>query len=183
MCADARVAAVASVHFSCCFRLCAFPAPATMSTEQPVPTEIPAALLPLLGALSSLLYTLQSLFHKVPGSPIILRYIKSSYQNDPWRSLLEVLLVAFALRTLLKGRTRGDEEGKNFIKLTEKVCFQDAASMILCLSGYCLFYGFFRKSTSSWTTSSPNLSSMSLPKSIRSPLKVFPSSMALMVPV
>lgn len=108
---------------SCCFRLCAFPAPATMSTEQPVPTEIPAALLPLLGALSSLLYTLQSLFHKVPGSPIILRYIKSSYQNDPWRSLLEVLLVAFALRTLLKGRTRGDEEGKSFIKLTEKVSF------------------------------------------------------------
>ncbi|KIR35767.1 serine palmitoyltransferase [Cryptococcus deuterogattii MMRL2647] len=91
-----------------------------MSTEQPVPTEIPAALLPLLGALSSLLYTLQNLFHKVPGSPIILRYIKSSYQNDPWRSLLEVLLVAFALRTLLKGRTRGDEEGKSFIKLTEK---------------------------------------------------------------
>lgn len=44
------------------------------------------------------------------------------------------------------------------------------------------FFGFFRKSTSSWTTSSPNLSSMSLPKSIRSPLKVFPSSMALMVP-
>lgn len=152
-CADARVASVASVHISCCFRLCAFPAPATMSTEQPVPTEIPAALLPLLGALSSLLYTLQSLFHKVPGSPIILRYIKSSYQNDPWRSLLEVLLVAFALRTLLKGRTRGDEEGKNFIKLTEKVSFsrrrfdsqpagsrRGRASMILRLSGHCLFF-------------------------------------------
>ncbi|OXG96102.1 serine palmitoyltransferase [Cryptococcus neoformans A2-102-5] len=91
-----------------------------MSPPQPVPTEIPASLLPLLGALSSLFYTLQTLFHKVPGSPIIVRYIKSSYQNDPWRSLLEVLLVAFALRTLLKGRTRGDEEGKNFIKLTEK---------------------------------------------------------------
>lgn len=90
-------------------------------SPQPAPTEIPASLLPLLGALSSLLYTLQDLFHRVPGSPILLRYIKSSYQNDPWRSLLEVLLVAFALRTLLKGRTRGDEEGKNFIKLTEKV--------------------------------------------------------------
>lgn len=101
-----------------------------MSPPQPVPTEIPASLLPLLGALSSLFYTLQTLFHKVPGSPIIVRYIKSSYQNDPWRSLLEVLLVAFALRTLLKGRTRGDEEGKNFIKLTEKVRVQFAVGAV-----------------------------------------------------
>lgn len=85
------------------------------------PFEIPAPLLPLLTILSSFYLTLSSYFQRIPGSPILLRYIKSSYQNDPWRSLLEVLLVAFAVRTLLKGRTRGEGAGKNFIKLEEKV--------------------------------------------------------------
>lgn len=92
---------------------------ASHSTSRP--TDIPAALLPLLSTLTALLHTLSQLFHRVPGSPIIARYIKSSYQDDPYRSLLEVLLLAFAVRTLLKGRTRGEGEGKNFIKFSEKV--------------------------------------------------------------
>ncbi|OCF42571.1 serine palmitoyltransferase [Kwoniella heveanensis CBS 569] len=86
----------------------------------PSSTEIPAPLLPLLSSLSSFFMTIQHLFNRIPGSPIIVRYIKSSYQNDPWRSLLEVLLLAFAIRTVLKGRTRGEGEGKSFIKLTDK---------------------------------------------------------------
>ncbi|ORY15843.1 pyridoxal phosphate-dependent transferase [Clohesyomyces aquaticus] len=40
-------------------------------------------------------------FHKMPGSAIILRYIKSSYQNDPFRSAIELLLFLFAIRYLL----------------------------------------------------------------------------------
>ena len=83
-------------------------------------TEIPAPLVPLLSFLSSIFLTLSDSFHRLPGSPIIVRYIKSSYQNDPYRSLLEVLLFAFAVRTLLKGRTRGEGGGKNWVKLTEK---------------------------------------------------------------
>lgn len=86
----------------------------------PAPTEISPILIPLVALLSSTLTFLTALFHRIPGSPIILRYIKSSYQNDPWRSVLEVLLVAFALRTLLKGRTRGEGEG-GALKLSEKV--------------------------------------------------------------
>jgi len=86
----------------------------------PSTTEVPAALVPLLSFLSSIFLNLSDLFHGLPGSPIIVRYIKSSYQNDPYRSLLEVLLIAFAVRTLLKGRTRGEGEGKNWVKLTEK---------------------------------------------------------------
>nr|ODN90088.1 serine palmitoyltransferase [Cryptococcus depauperatus CBS 7841] len=91
-----------------------------MSDSQSVPAEIPAPLLPLLSALSTIFYTLQHLFNQIPGSPIILRYIKSSYQNDPYRSLLEVLLIAFAIRTIFKDRTRGDDGGASFVKLTEK---------------------------------------------------------------
>lgn len=42
-------------------------------------------------------------------------------QDDPYRSLLEFVLVAFAVRTVLKGRTRGETETKNWIQLTDKV--------------------------------------------------------------
>jgi serine palmitoyltransferase len=91
-----------------------------LATSSSSPTEIPAPLLPLLTSLSSLFLTVRSLFHRVPGSAILLRYIKSSYQNDPWRSVLELFLLAFALRTLLQRRTRDEGSGKNWIKLTEK---------------------------------------------------------------
>ena len=40
-------------------------------------------------------------FHKMPGSAIILRYIKSSYQDDPVRSAIELFLFLFAVRYLL----------------------------------------------------------------------------------
>ncbi len=46
-------------------------------------------------------------FQKIPGSAIVARYVASSYQNDPIRSLLELFLVLFALRTVLQSRTRG----------------------------------------------------------------------------
>lgn len=82
--------------------------------------DISPALLPVVALLSSTLTYLTNWFNSIPGSPILLRYIRSSYQNDPWRSLLEVLLVAFALRTLLARRTRGEGEGKG-LRLSEKV--------------------------------------------------------------
>lgn len=40
----------------------------------------------------------------IPGSSILLRYIKSSYQNDPIRSLLEALLLLFAIRYFLASK-------------------------------------------------------------------------------
>ncbi|KAG8956945.1 serine palmitoyltransferase component, partial [Tulasnella sp. 419] len=61
----------------------------------------------------------ENTFNKIPGSPILVRYIKSSYKNDPWRSLLELFLVVFAIRTVFQSRTRARRE-KNFVKLTEK---------------------------------------------------------------
>jgi hypothetical protein len=93
----------------------------TITTMSPSPSEIPAPLVHIVASISALINLLSTAFHKIPGSPIIIRYIRSSYQNDPWRSLLEVLLVAFALRTVLKGRTRGDGQSKSFIKFSDKV--------------------------------------------------------------
>jgi hypothetical protein len=52
-------------------------------------------------ALTRLFHDANEQFHKVPGSAILLRYIKSSYQNDPVRSAIELFLFLFAVRYLL----------------------------------------------------------------------------------
>lgn len=54
----------------------------------------------------------------VPGSQILLRYIKSSYQNDPIRSLFELLLLLFAIRYFLASKYSYNK--KNYVQLTEK---------------------------------------------------------------
>ena len=51
-------------------------------------------------ALHFLDYALASL-QRIPGSAIAVRYIKSSYQDDPIRSLVELFLFIFAVRYLL----------------------------------------------------------------------------------
>ncbi|KAJ7174258.1 serine palmitoyltransferase [Mycena filopes] len=63
---------------------------------------------------------LQTAFLKVPGSAVVVRYVKSSHQNDPGRTVLEVMLVVFAIFTLLQSRTRADRSGKHFIKFNDK---------------------------------------------------------------
>ena len=52
-------------------------------------------------AITRLFHDANEQFHKVPGSAILLRYIKSSYQNDPVRSAIELFLFLFAVRYLL----------------------------------------------------------------------------------
>ena len=54
--------------------------------------------------LSEYVHELASLFHRIPGSAIVLRYIKSSYQNDPVRSAVELFLFLFAVRYLLASK-------------------------------------------------------------------------------
>ena len=62
--------------------------------------------------------TVDGVLHKVsgvPGSAIVLRYIKSSYQNDPIRSLLEALLVIFAIRYFLASKYSTSKQ--NYVQL------------------------------------------------------------------
>lgn len=110
-------------------------------------SEIPAPLVPILASITAISNILSDIFHRLPGSPILLRYIKSSYQNDPWRSLLEVLLVAFALRTVLKGRTRGDGQTRGFIKFSEKVLLHSHITVIarVVVETYCSYIDSGRK--------------------------------------
>lgn len=57
-------------------------------------------------------------FHKVPGSAIFLRYVKSSYQNDPIRSAVELFLFLFAVRYLLSPKYSTSKDRQ--VKLTEE---------------------------------------------------------------
>lgn len=56
-------------------------------------------------------------FHKVPGSAVLIRYIRSSYQNDPVRSAIEFILVIFFVRYLLSPSYPTHDP--NYVKLRE----------------------------------------------------------------
>ena len=64
--------------------------------------------------------TLASQAQKVPGSSIALRYVKSSYQNDPFRSAIELFLFLFAVRYLL-APSYSVKKDKGYVKLSEEV--------------------------------------------------------------
>ncbi|KAL6898720.1 Gaa1-like protein [Trichoderma evansii] len=56
-------------------------------------------------------------FQKLPGSAMIVRYIQSSYQNDPVRSAIELVLVLFFIRYLMSPSYSTHKQ--NFVKLQE----------------------------------------------------------------
>jgi serine palmitoyltransferase len=63
------------------------------------------------------LHDLFEAFQKVPGSAVLIRYIQSSYQNDPIRSAIELVLVIFFVRYLLSPSY--PTHASNYIKLRE----------------------------------------------------------------
>lgn len=71
--------------------------------------------------LSRLLQQTTSAFQKVPGSAVLVRYIRSSYQNDPVRSAIELVLILFFIRYLLSPSYSTHKQ--NFVKLREDVSF------------------------------------------------------------
>ena len=65
-------------------------------------------------------HNLSALSHSLPGSSILLRYIKSSYQNDPIRSAIELFLFLFAVRYLLAPKYSTQKKG--YADLSDEVC-------------------------------------------------------------
>ena len=76
-----------------------------------------------LGEVQNLLATrvreMSAAFQKVPGSAVLIRYVQSSYQNDPIRSAIELVLVLFFIRYILSPSYSTHKQ--NFIKLREDV--------------------------------------------------------------
>jgi serine palmitoyltransferase len=58
-------------------------------------------------------------FQKVPGSAVLIRYVRSSYQNDPVRSAIELVLFIFFIRYLLAPSYQTSKQ--NYVQLTEEV--------------------------------------------------------------
>ncbi|KAK0447120.1 serine palmitoyltransferase [Armillaria borealis] len=83
-------------------------------------TSTTTPLEPIFSFVAESLLALERAFYTLPGSGVIERYVRSSHQNDPGRTLLELVLVALVVRTLLQSRTRADRTGKNFIEFSEK---------------------------------------------------------------
>lgn len=70
--------------------------------------------------LNEFLHEISIQFQKMPGSAIFLRYVKSSYQNDPIRSAVELFLFLFAVRYLLAPKY--STQRKSYVTLSEEVC-------------------------------------------------------------
>lgn len=76
---------------------------------------------PSLGALATVfsesfvLYL--NLLDRLPGGPIILRYIRLSYKNDPIRSVFELALFLFAVHYFLMSKRK---ENKDVLKLSKR---------------------------------------------------------------
>jgi serine palmitoyltransferase len=68
--------------------------------------------------LTAVLHVLAAAFRKVPGSAVVIRYVRSSYQNDPVRSAIELILFIFFIRYLLSPSYSTSKE--NYVKLTEE---------------------------------------------------------------
>ena len=62
--------------------------------------------------------SIKSWLSQIPGSAILFRYIASSYQNDPIRSLLELFLLLFAIRYFLASKYSFSK--RNYVRLNEK---------------------------------------------------------------
>lgn len=68
-------------------------------------------------------------FQKLPGSAIFLRYVKSSYQNDPVRSAVELFLFLFAVRYLLAPKYSTQKQ--NYVPLSDEVRSKPAAPSVI----------------------------------------------------
>lgn len=68
-------------------------------------------------------------FQKLPGSAIFLRYVKSSYQNDPVRSAVELFLFLFAVRYLLAPKYSTQKQ--NYVTLSDEVLSASVSASVI----------------------------------------------------
>lgn len=72
----------------------------------------------ILSVISDYFLSYLNTISKVPGGKIILRYIKSSYKNDPIRSFFELALFIFAIYYFLRSKKK--ENKADTLKLSEE---------------------------------------------------------------
>jgi serine palmitoyltransferase len=80
--------------------------------------EASRALIHYAHRLTHLFDSTSSALHRLPGSSMVLRYVRSSYQNDPVRSVIELALVLFCLVYVLSRRFSTDNRAS--VELSEE---------------------------------------------------------------
>jgi serine palmitoyltransferase len=68
--------------------------------------------------INSTMTSLYEMIISIPGSHLVISYIKNAYQNDPFRIALELFLVFFAIKYMLSKKYKPND---NNVVLTEKV--------------------------------------------------------------
>ncbi|MBE7180623.1 MAG: hypothetical protein INR71_05320 [Terriglobus roseus] len=90
-------------------------------TTVPPTIVVPSAVLDLQAQILAYFAVASDYFYRIPGSAIAIRYIRSSYQNDPVRSFIELFLGLFALRYILGSRYAPGKGGRGKeVKLSEE---------------------------------------------------------------
>ncbi|KAI8070408.1 pyridoxal phosphate-dependent transferase [Gongronella butleri] len=67
--------------------------------------------------INSTIHSVYELIVAIPGSSLAINYLKTSYQDDPFRICLELFLVFFAIKYMLSKKYKPHD---NAVKLTEK---------------------------------------------------------------
>lgn len=89
-----------------------------MSTVTTVVTSIPPTVEFLEARLGFNLSYYIALLERIPGGLIVLRYIRSSYKDDPIRSVLEFTLFAFAVHYFLSSKRK--ENKSDLVKFSQR---------------------------------------------------------------
>ena len=89
-----------------------------MASSLPDPSPVPEWVGRLLSEVNAGVTSFSTSVMRIPGSKVAVRYIRSSYQNDPIRSFIELCLVFFVVRYLMKPKYSVE---KNQLKLTDRV--------------------------------------------------------------
>jgi serine palmitoyltransferase len=82
--------------------------------------EASRALIHYAHRLTHLFDSTSTQLHRLPGSSMVLRYVRSSYQNDPVRSVIELALVLFCLVYVLSRRFSTDNRDRRAVELSEE---------------------------------------------------------------
>ncbi|ODV87348.1 hypothetical protein CANARDRAFT_26751 [[Candida] arabinofermentans NRRL YB-2248] len=90
----------------------------TTTVTKETSNQAPQFVIKYASSAVELWYGFISFIETIPGGQIIINYIKASHKNDPWRTLLELLLALLAIRYFLASKYSQDESEK--VKLSKR---------------------------------------------------------------
>ncbi|CAK3821350.1 serine palmitoyl transferase subunit [Lecanosticta acicola] len=97
---------------------CSAPPP---STPPSAPLTLPDTLTEVTRNVLWLANATATALHRLPGSAVVVRYVRSSHQNDPVRTIIELLLALLAVRYILAPKYSPRKQGNHLPLSDEEV--------------------------------------------------------------